>query len=137
MTHEMMPTSGIQPGVLRVASGYVVAVVLACLVVFVLISIMTGGGPGSRIFLAFFVGCAFTFGYGLPGFIAIVLISRYFNLQKQVFFIVAGGLDGALSLVIFDSSMPRAAVFLTVIAGGLAGGLVYWLIAYRLRRAAA
>ena len=137
MTHEMMPSSGVQPGLLRVAGGYVVAVVLACLVVLLLLSMRAGAGPDSSIFGAFFVGCAFTFGYGMPGFIATVLISRYFNLQRQVFFIVAGGLDGVLSLAIFDLSMLRGDLILMVVAGGLAGGFIYWLIAHRPRQAAA
>ncbi|MCR6499599.1 hypothetical protein MUO32_11185 [Shinella sp. CPCC 101442] len=126
----MTLASGIEPRFSIIAGSYFVAVVVASLVVVTSLAITVGIDPSLS--LAFVFGCAVTFAYGLPGFIATVLISRCFHLRGWRFFIIAGGLDGVLSMAIFDYNMPKPdKFFFLVILGGLAGGFIYRLLAYR------
>lgn len=124
--------SGGQPDFFLVVGGYIVAVTVASAVVVAALD-MVAGGVNSIFFSVFFMGCAYTFSYALPGFIATVVIARYFRLRAWLFFTIAGGLDGIAALWILDRPGlgPSDDFVLTVIAGGLAGGLAYRLIAYR------
>lgn len=129
--------SGTQPDFLFVVGGYIAAVLIASGVVVAALA-TTAEGVDSAILSFFFMGCAYTFAYALPGFIATVVIARCFRLRAWLFFTVAGGIDGIVALWIFDRPGPGPShdFVLMVVAGGLAGGLVYRLIAYRRRGAA-
>ena len=123
---------GTQPDFLLVVGGYIAAVLIASGVVVTALA-TTAGSVDSVIFSVFFMGCAYTFACALPGFIATVLIARFFRLRAWLFFAVAGGLDGIAALWIFDRPGPSDDFTLMVVAGGLAGGLAYRLVAYRRR----
>lgn len=136
MTAVTSPESRAQPGFIIVVAGYIAAVAIASLVVVTALAAMAGG-VDSRILAIFAMGCAYTFGCAFPGFVVTVLIAYCFRLRVWLFFVIAGGLDGILALAIFHRSIRTDSFALMVVAGGLAGGLVYWLLAYRLRRPSA
>jgi len=120
-----------QPGFLRVAGGYIAAVLIASAVV-----LIAFGTPTDGYLKAFgFVlrGCALTFGFGLPGFIVTVVLARVLHLRQWPFFIIAGGLDGFVALYLLLRQPPPFEFGFMVVPGGMAGGFAYWLIAYRLR----
>lgn len=111
------------------------AVLTATSVVVALLCIKLG--YDKTIFRVFLTGFVYTFGYALPGFIATVAIARILDLRACVFFIIVGGMDGVLSLILWEKlqfsgsfSIRFNPISLMVLAGGLAGGLVYWLAAY-------
>lgn len=127
-------TSG-QPGILFVALGYIAAVLTATTVVIGLMCFWAGADNG--LFQIFLVGLAYTFGCALPGFIVTVVLARILQVRAWLFFVIAGGIDGPLSLVFFDRSLLDDTFVFMVLAGGLAGGLIYWLVGYYRRGGAA
>jgi hypothetical protein len=124
-----------QPGFLLVSGGYIAAVLIATFIVIAILWFHTGSDEFFP--QLFIIGCAYTFVYALPGFIAAVVAARALALSAWLFFTVAGGLNGLLALVFFDLSLLRDNLAFFVTAGGLAGGFAYWLVAYRQRRPAA
>jgi hypothetical protein len=130
-----------QPGFLRVISGYLVAVLIASVVVIAMVGLPTGNERFLfQLFMMFIMGSAYTFVCALPGFVATVLIARAFDLRSWLFFILAGGLDGMVSVLLVDHFLlavsgvsPGSSLNFFAVVGGLSGGLAYRLIAYRLR----
>lgn len=135
MTVETTSPPDAQPGFLLLGGGYIAAVLTATSVVIAIMRLWSGSDE--FFFQLFIMGSAYTFVCALPGFIATVTVARLLALRAWLFFTVAGGLDGLLSLVFFDNSLLRDTFVFFVLAGGLAGGFVYWLFAYRKQRAAA
>ena len=128
------PTVQRRSGLLPVAGGYVAATVTASFVVSVILGLWAGTYEDFPRF--FFMGCVYTFVCALPGFIATIAIAHRLNIRAWLFFTVAGGLDGILSLMFFDRSLLYDTFVSFVVAGGLAGGFVYWLAVFRFRSTA-
>ncbi|UNK39594.1 hypothetical protein MNR02_07755 [Shinella sp. H4-D48] len=129
MTADNRLAASGQPSFLLVALGYIAAVLTATTVVIFLLYFWAGASDG--LFQIFLVGLAYTFGCALPGFIVAVVLARVLQMRAWLFFVIAGGIDGPLSLVFFDRSLLYDTFVFMILAGGLAGGLAYWLIAYR------
>ncbi|MCJ8148873.1 MULTISPECIES: hypothetical protein [Shinella] len=129
MTADNRLAASGQPSFLLVALGYIAAVLTATTVVIFLLYFWAGASDG--LFQIFLVGLAYTLGCALPGFIVTVVLARVLQMRAWLFFVIAGGIDGPLSLVFFDRSLLYDTFVFMILAGGLAGGLAYWLIAYR------
>ncbi|WP_430439161.1 hypothetical protein [Shinella sp.] len=123
--------SDAQPSFLRVTGGYIAAVLIASAIVLVAFGTPTDGYL--KAFRFVFLGCALTFGFGLPGFIVTIVLARVLHLRQWPFFIIAGGLDGFVALYLLLRQPPPFDFCLMVVPGGMAGGLAYWLVAYHRR----
>jgi hypothetical protein len=134
-----------QPGLLRVCGGYLVAVFIASLVVIGIAGLPEGDDRLLfRFFMMVIMGYAYTFVCALPGFVATVLIARTLDLRGWVYFILAGGLDGMVSVLVVDHLLlsvsgisPGSSLNFHSVVGGLAGGFAYRLVSYRLRHTSA
>lgn len=110
--------------ILHIALGYVAAVLLtaAGLTIYLL------PGKVAEIFVVFTVLVG---ALSLVPFIVFVGIAEFKRIVDPPYYILTGGLTGAIAVFIFAGSFEKPDIYAIGIAGGLFAGVVYWLIAGR------
>jgi hypothetical protein len=121
--------------ILRIAIGYVAAVLVA--VVVASFAMTAQGADGvTKLHEAIGVGLIVTFPCALPGFLVAILIAAQFRLRSWLFYAPAGALNAVPSLAIFavyfgDKPSSLFDLLPFCLSGGLAGGFAYWVSAGR------
>lgn len=70
----------------------------------------------------------------IPGFALTLFLAHGFGRRDWLYFTIAGGLNGVLSLVLLMlavGDMPNRMLLASSVTGGLFGGLAYWWVAQR------
>ena len=116
----------------RTILGYAVAVLTAAAATASVLMAGEAVSPGDFLFILL-VGCAYIATFGLPGFAAIVWLSRRFGIRGFPLFALAGAANAilawaALYIVTGSGIHFDDPLFVASLAGGVAGGIAFWSI---------